>query len=294
VRSELRPCRLVHYAGTRTAELQAAGTVADEAVSLHGATTDEFRAMLQRAGEFDLIINVEATSFSKAFAGLLAGEATLVAGACIARGGWGDLPFPADDRGNLWRDTEWIGPGLTARYPFLRSPFIGEIFARLCYLDGALPAYQLPIAEPMGAVPSVLISAAASLPDKLWPVEKWRVVLGDLHRAGHDIGLLGAPPSQQSLHWLGAGVEDVLVREGLVRDLRGAFPLPGVVGALRKATLALTIDNGIVGLFRHGIHRLWAPPAPRLTVLEPGEGRVVADIPVDVVQRAVAERLRDA
>ncbi len=64
----------------------------------------------------------------------------------------------------------------------------------------------------------------------------------------------------------------------------------------------LTIDNGIlhlavasgtptVGLFRHGIHRLWAPPSPSLTVLTPGEGQNVAGIAVQTVQEALERAL---
>jgi ADP-heptose:LPS heptosyltransferase len=64
----------------------------------------------------------------------------------------------------------------------------------------------------------------------------------------------------------------------------------------------ITIDNGIlhlaaatgtptVGLFRHGIHRLWAPPFANLTVLTPGEKKAVAEIPVQVVQEAIFHAL---
>jgi ADP-heptose:LPS heptosyltransferase len=68
---------------------------------------------------------------------------------------------------------------------------------------------------------------------------------------------------------------------------------------LGAAKAVLTLDNGIlhlaaatttptVGLYRYGIHRLWAPPAPNLTVLTSGDGRRVADIEPDVVVRALA------
>ena len=112
-------------------------------------------------------------------------------------------------------------------------------------------------------------------------------------------GLLGAPVSQQAQHWKGASAEDELVGDGLAIDLRGAFSLPQVVGALGAAKAVLTLDNGIlhlaaatstptVGLYRHGIHRLWAPPAPNVTVLTAGEGNPVSAIDPAAVLSALS------
>jgi len=74
--------------------------------------------------------------------------------------------------------------------------------------------------------------------------------------------------------------------------------LPAVAGALARAKAVLTLDNGIlhmaaaagaptVGLFRHGIHRLWAPPVAGLTVLTAGEGKPVSEIQPERVIEAV-------
>jgi ADP-heptose:LPS heptosyltransferase len=154
-------------------------------------------------------------------------------------------------------------------------------------------------------VPDVLIATAASQPEKLWPAPHWRAALAGINEGGFSVGLLGAPAKEQALHWKGASLEDELVRDGLAEDLRGAFSLPQVVGALGAAKAVLTLDNGIlhlaaatttptVGLFRHGIHRLWAPPAPNVVVLTPGDGLAVADLGVSAVLGALRPTLRNA
>jgi ADP-heptose:LPS heptosyltransferase len=305
LRAERAPGRLVFFGGTRTRELQEASDLFDESVCLHGASAADVRAMLARSGEFDLLINLESTPYSKTIVGLLAGDRAFVAGPCIGPGGRGELPFGGDARGDLWRDKAWIAADVTERYPFLRSGFIAEIFCRLCYLDGDLPPYRVPAAAPAQPVPEVLIATAASLPDKLWPLERWHAALEALGARGRTVGLLGAPPTQQAQYWKGTSSEDEIVRDGLVTDLRGAFTLPEVVGALGSARAVLALDNGIlhlaaatttptVGLFRHGIHRLWTPPAPNIVALTAGEGGAVADIDVSDVLGALLPALGDA
>lgn len=292
LRAELEPSYIHYFGGTRTRELQEASDLFERHSLLHGADVSAVREMLEMAGEFDLLVNLESTPYSKTMIGLLAGSNGRVCGPCIGRGGRGELPFRDDSRGDLWRDKAWIAEDVTARYPFLRSGFITEIFARLCFLEGELPGYRVPSEEPSAEIPPVLIATAASLPEKLWPVESWKAALREMSARGFEVGLLGAPPAQQAEHWKGASLEDELVAEGLVNDLRGAFSLPQVVGSLAKAKAVLTLDNGIlhlaaaagtptVGLYRHGIHRLWAPPVSTLIVVTPGEGRPVSEITVE-------------
>lgn len=286
------PAELHYFGGTRTWELQRAGDLATCSYPLFGLRPTE--ALAQVKGRYDLVVNVERTCWSRAFTALIAGPESFVCGPCLDDEGRRDLPFLDDDRGRLAEDMEWISPDLTARYPFLKSGFIGEIFVRLAYLDGPVPPYRVATANPGEPIPDVLIATAASLPEKTWPVEKWRAVLSEAKGAGVTVGLLGAAPSAQRKYWEGEGAEEQLVVEGLVKDLRGRFSLPQVVGALSKARAVLTIDNGIlhlavaagtpsIGLYRHGIHRLWAPPSDGLVVLTPGERREVAEISEEVV-----------
>ena len=156
--------------------------------------------------------------------------------------------------------------------------------------------------NPIREVPDVLIATTASLDDKLWPQEKWCDTLGAVIAAGHSVGLLGAPPKDQGKYWKGADEESRLIEIG-IEDLRGQFTLPEVVGALDAARAILTIDNGIlhmacatdtpvVGLYRNGIHRLWAPPKSNLQVVEPGEGGAVAEVDSGSIQEKILKILK--
>lgn len=297
LREKFGPATLDHYGGTRVLELAEASDLIDTAVPLHGSAPRALAASLPAA--YDLVINVERSAWAKCAAAILAGEPGFVCGPCLDAEGRADLAFADDERGRLWRDEAWIAEDLTARYPILDSGFIGEILCRLAYLAGPIPGYRLPQDAPSRPVPDVLISTAASLPEKLWPVDGWVALVHALRQNGLTVGLLGAKPELQSRYWEGGASEARLVEAG-AEDLRGQFALPEVVGAIAHARLVVTIDNGIVhlacatstptvGLYRHGIHRLWAPPAPNLLSIEPGKDRQVRDIPYSEVWSAVEQ-----
>lgn len=290
------PRVLDYFGGERVQELAERSDLVDRSVPVLGMEPREFAASL---GEpYDLVVNLEHSPWAMAVAALLAGREGWVCGPCVGEGGRGRLPFPNDERGELWADPNWIAEDLRERYAFLDSSWIAEIFCRASYLEGPVPPYSLPI-EPAEHECQLLISASASLPEKIWPFERWREAL---ERVGLRAGLVGAPPGPKSRFWLGGQLEQRLVDEGHVQDLRGRWSLPGVVGALSQARAVLTIDNGIlhlaastgtptVGIFRHGIHRLWAPPSESLEVVEPGVGRGVDQIEVETVVRALETAL---
>jgi ADP-heptose:LPS heptosyltransferase len=296
---------LHYYGGTRTQELWSQDPAVDWGFPLFGSEP----SAAVRAGrealdgqEYDLIVNVESLPWAKAFSAAMAAGDTFVSGPCLSADGRGELSFGDDERARLWGDQDWISSDLTEKYAVMQSGFIGEIFCRLAYLNGSIPSYRVAQADPGQAVPDVLIATSASLPEKLWPVQSWMDALRWVRERGLTAGLLGAKPSSQKQFWKGASDEDELVTSGLVEDLRGQFSLPQVVGALAKANAVLTLDNGIlhlaaatptptVGLFRRGIHRLWAPPAPNVAVLTAPEGGAVADIRVDEATGALARAL---
>lgn len=306
LRTKWNPSALDYYGGTRTWELIESSDLIDFGYPLHGALPQKTaEAIAERTGDgsYDLVVNMEWTAFAKVCTGMLAGVETFVCGPSIGNGGRGDLPFPDDERGNLWRDQEWISPDITTRYPFLDSGFIGEIFCRLAYLEGPVPGYRLPSRKPKVETPDVLIATAASLPEKLWTKSGWVKVLEELAKKGLTVGLIGAPPASQKQFWKGDTTEDELVEAGLVMDLRGKLSLPEVVGALSACRLVFTIDNGVmhlaaststptIGLFRDGIHRLWAPHADSMEVITPGPDREVAEISVDHVLNSIEGRLK--
>ncbi|MBV6459773.1 MAG: hypothetical protein HONBIEJF_02926 [Fimbriimonadaceae bacterium] len=288
VRRELQPSHLQAVSGSRAQEFLEASELMDSYWLLHGSEPTEAVKHLAASEPFDLVINLESTAMSKVVAGALAGSGHLC-GPCVGQGGRGDLEYPDDRRGDLWRDKGWIAADLCERYPFLHSPFIAEIFARCSYLDGNIPPYDLPMKLPESPGTDVLISCSASLASKAWADKAWEALVEHL-LPRYSIGLLGAPRKIQAGLYQGIEIEDRLVDMG-VADLRGRYRLPEVVGAIAQAKQIITLDNGILhlaaststptaGLFRHGIHRLWAPPAANVCVLEPGEGREVAEIPL--------------
>lgn len=298
------PCHIEYFGGWRTWELQSASDLFDNSYPLHGEIFRDIAKLIVDSRPFDLVVNLEQQPIARAAAALLAGPEGFVAGPCFNFDGRGDLAYSDDEVGQLAQDKNWLAEDTPQRYSFLDSGFIGEIFCRLCYLEGPVPTYNVPSADPERDIPDILIATAASLPEKLWPIEKWIATVQAIKQSSNQairVGLLGAKPSEQGKHWKGADEEEKLIEAG-IEDLRGLFTLPQVVGALERARAVLTIDNGIlhlataagtptVGLFRHGIHRLWAPPFANLTVLTPGEGREVADIELETVREAIARAL---
>ncbi len=305
LRKQWKPAAIHYYSGTRTQELWMEDPNIDWGFPLHGSEPNftVLNAFAEIGQErYDLVINVEWTAWAKCFAAVISSLNTYVCGPCLGSDARSDLAFEEDLQGKLWNDQHWISASLPLSYPFLQSGFIGEIFCRLAYLEGPIPSYSVPQRPVSTEIPDVIISAAASLPEKLWPGEKWMELVQRCKSAGLSVGLVGAKPTAQSLFWKGSADEEQLVEKRLVKDLRGAFRMPEVVGALAKAKAVVTIDNGIlhlavaantktVGLYRYGIHRLWAPPFESLDVLTAGEDKQVADIEVDMVWEALQRAL---
>ncbi len=293
------PAGVFHYfGGRRTEELWSLENAFDAGFDLFGSPPREMARAALAEGTYDLVINLERSEWAASFAALLCADDTYAVGPLLDEEGRGFLPFSDDPRGKLWSDPEWTSAQLTELYPFLGSGFIGEIFCRLCFLEGPLPSYRVASCDPREPVPQVLISTAASLASKLWPVDKWSCVLEELLQRGVSVGVIGAAPASQARYWLGFEAEEALIEEYSLQDLRGRFSLPKVAGALARAKQVVTIDNGVlhmaaavgtptIGLFRPGIRRLWTPPVRAITALAPDELRPVSDIQVSQVVAAL-------
>lgn len=301
LRDAYQPGELHYYGGSRTWELQVASELIDATYPLWGSPPWEAAAEIGRRRSeepYALVVNVESGAPSKFYASLAAGATGYVCGPCVGCDGRSDLAFHPDDRGRLWQDPDWTAEDLPLRYDFLATGFIAELFCRLCYLEGPIPGYQIPIVDPHRPVPDLLLAPSASLPEKLWADDGWLAVPAWARSVGLTVGLLGGSPVAQKRFWKGCSVEDELVARGDIIDMRGTLSLPEVAGVLARAKMVLTIDNGIlhlaaavgtptVGLFRPGFHRLWAPPASKLRVLIPGVGRAVSEIPQNEVMEAL-------
>lgn len=283
---------LDYYGGKRIQELSAASPLVDSSTPLLGMEPRDFASTLPEP--YDGVINFEVSPWAKSVTALLAGAEGRVVGPCLGEEGRDELPFLDDEPGRLAQDKEWIHEDICQRYSILQTPHISEIFARMAYLSGPVPPYLLPSADPGPGVPDVLIATTASLASKIWPLEKWQALADALGAAGYRVGLLGAKPKVQGQYWKGASDECTLATHPNVQDLRGTLTMPQVVGAIQAARAVITLDNGImhfacatstpvIGLFRFGIHRLWAPPVPNLRVIHAGAEGNVADIPVEAV-----------
>lgn len=291
LRSRYPDCILHYFGGSRTEELWDSEPCIDKGFPVLGVPLRDALAEVSREFPYDLVINLENADWARCLAAQLCSLGSFVVGPTLDPEGRRPLPFEEGPRGDLWRDDDWSAADLTQRYEFLASGFISEIFCRLCYLDGPVPRYSVQVCEPHGAIPDVLVSTAASLSEKLWHVGKWLELVAWLKGRGLSVGVIGAARPSQSKYWLGGEAEDVLISEMGVADLRGRLSLPQVAGALAKARLVVTIDNGIlhlaaamgaptVGLFRPAIQRLWAPPVPTLRAVCPNDRCPVAGIPV--------------
>ena len=142
LRDKHEPAALDYFGGTRIKELAEASDLVDTAFCLHGVHPRQLALSLPSA--YELVINVERSAWAKCAAAILAGESGYVCGPSLDAEGRSDLTFADDARGQLWNDPQWIAEDIAVRYPFLTSGFIGEIFCRLAYLDGPIPAYRLP------------------------------------------------------------------------------------------------------------------------------------------------------
>lgn len=301
MRVEHPGCELWYFAGNRVKEFCEASDLFDHWFPLHGNSPGATaQALAAQFSTFDYVFNMEHSAAAKWMAAALPKADGYVSGPCLDPEARGDWDHAADSVGDLWRDKEWINPEICKKYPFLKSGFIAEIFCRSAYVETSTPAYKIPCDSWNGDLPDILIATSASLPEKLWPTEKWVAVLAELKAAGKTVGILGAPPKPEHAYWKGVSTESELVEMGLAADLRGKLSLPQVAWACGKVSAVLTLDNGIlhiaasqgvpvVGLFRYGIHRLWAPPYVNVKVIHPGAELEVASIEVDTVLKAVVE-----
>jgi ADP-heptose:LPS heptosyltransferase len=288
------PAVLDGFTGSRVMEIATECPWFNDVVEVYGDGPRVVAERILRREPYDLVVNIENAAWAKSLVPLLAGEDGSATGPAANKDGRGDLAYENSPEGRLWADPKWTRDSLRIDFPFLSSGHICEIVCRCCYWDGLIPPYRLPKHDPGRDVPDVLISASASLPEKLWPLENWLDLAHRLADSGRTIGLLGAKPKESSQFWKGGDDESRIVAEAPVEDLRGEFTLSQVVGALDRAQMVVTLDNGIlhfacstdtpvVGLFRNGIHRLWAPPVKNLKVIEPGHGGFVSDLNIERV-----------
>ncbi|HLI26976.1 MAG TPA: glycosyltransferase family 9 protein [Chloroflexota bacterium] len=286
LRQKYPGCTIDYLSGERTAELEAASPLIDSRYSLFGrpdglaALPAYVAARVRAAGPYDLAINCEAHPAARLALHLL--QPRYVVGPAYTADLRGDLPYPPT-RVDALHGEVWNAADLLERYgDVLQSQYIGEILCRLARVETDYWRPEVPEEPPPFATPPVLIATGANRSAKLWPAAYWREVLAWCAGRGLAVGLLGSAPAEQARYYHSVSLESALLAETPLIDLRGRLTLPQVAGALRRAQLCVTIDNGImhlaaavgtptIAIFGASPHRLWAPRAPRVTVLLPPE-----------------------
>ena len=274
--------QLDYLGGEATREIEEASRLVDARHSLFGAAEGSetlsgfLRARIERAGEYDLVINLDSHPLS-ALAATLTG-ARYVVGSTLDDQGRPALP-PSQGLDRLWHDT-WNRPDLLGDYPELATQFISEIFCRLARVQTDYTRCEVPVATPDRLVPDVLFATGGNRSAKLWVKSYWLHVADWCRTHGLTTGLLGAAAPKQGTAYHAGELDAALVRSG-VADLRApSLTLPQVAGALQLARALVTIDNGLlhvaaavgaptVALFGASPQRIWAPPVTTVTVLEP-------------------------
>ncbi len=284
LREKYPGCTLDYISGERTRGLEAASPLVSDRYSLFGSPTglrDLAEYVAQRnqvAGPYDLGVNCEAHPAARLALQCLAPR--YVVGPAYTPDLRGDLPYSDARPDALWGEV-WNAADLLARYgDVLRTQYIGEILARLARVETDFGRPEVPVADPPGTVPDVLIATGANRSAKLWPAAYWLQVVRWCAARGMAVGLLGSAPAEQARFYHSADTESRLLAETPLVDLRGRYTLPEAAGALRAARACVTIDNGImhlagavgvptVAVFGGSPWRLWAPPTPNVRVLLP-------------------------
>jgi heptosyltransferase-3 len=281
-----RDCVIDYFGGERTRELEEATPLVADRFSLFGAPgafrrlPEYIAARASTAGPYDLVVNCEAHPAARLATTLL--DPAYVVGPAYTADLRGDLGHAAT-RVDALHAEAWNAADLVDRYPdVLRTQYIGEILCRLARVDTAFERTEVPVADPGGDVPDVLIATGANRSAKLWPAPFWHQVVDWCASQHLTVGLLGAAPAHQARYYHSVGVEGSLLATSALVDLRGSYSLPAVAGALRRSRACVTIDNGImhlaaavgvptVAIFGGSPWRLWAPRSPRVQVLLPAE-----------------------
>jgi len=290
------PSALHYYSGSRTEELWSCDPNIDWGLSFDVERPGEVKRHAK--GPYDLVINLETTRWAKLVCKHIGSDSSWACGPCAGEQDETELPYADDSIGRLAVDADWTSPDLQSRFPYLESTYIGEIFCRTAYLRGSIPAPRVFEREPTVPIPPVLIATDASLINKLWDPAKWIIAAQWIVDQGFEIGVVGASPEVQRHFLVGDTVEDEIIGLGLATDLRGKMGLPEVAGALRRARLCFSLDNGImhmaasvgtpiVAMFRLGYDRLWTPPGLNVKALVPPAGKKVFDIETSEVVEAL-------
>lgn len=155
---------------------------------------------------------------------------------------WGDLL-----QQRFVADPDWDQPRFLERYrSIFNSQYIAELFCQLAFVSDYVDAsaIELPFVQPSFSVPDLLIHCTTARPAKLWPVSSWLEVIQYAESLGWTIGLVGSAPKLQQSAYHAGSLENLLLEQTGLIDLRGKTTLIELAGACRAARAMITVDAG--------------------------------------------------
>ena len=236
------------------------------------------------AGDYDLAINCD--EFSEInLVTVTAIRPKYIAGGALSPDFRIKLDASHDPVQKILADPDWNSPAFLERHQdILTSNYIGEIFCRIAYVETDFFKLELPSEPPKFQVPDILISLTATRSAKMWPLGHWKKVINWCEEQELTVGLVGnSPKIQQALYHSGNVEEELLTQTSLI-DLRGKTSLVELAGAFRQAKACIAVDSGplhiaaavgcpTVAIFGNDVDgdgaspiRLWAPRQPHIKI----------------------------
>lgn len=240
-------------------------------------------------GGYDLAINCDGFNpYTTTLVTLLAPR--FAAGNALASNLGETLPLGDHPNNRILAEPDWTTPAFLERYgDHLSSNYIGELFARMAFVETDYFAISLESTEPPFPVPDILIHANATRDAKLFPVASWIPVLDWCRKQGLSVGLVGVMPRPGQEETAGFPLEAALAEHPAVTDLRGQTSPIELAGALKAARACVTVDSG-------PLHVAAAVGCPTVAIFGNDAGGVGAS-PLDLwlprvgnVTRTVTER----
>ena len=170
-----------------------------------------------------------------------------VAGGSLTSNLRSSLPWGMEPQQRFLADPDWDSPTFLERYSgFFNTNYIAELFTQLAYVSDQVDStlISLPTRAPSFSVPDVLIHCTTARAAKIWPFDRWAVVVRHLESLGWTIGLVGSPPSAQRESYNAGGGEEWLLANTTLQDLRGRTSLIELAGACRQARAVVSVDAG--------------------------------------------------
>ena len=234
------------------------------------------------AGQYDLAINCD--EFSEInLVMVTALRPTYIAGAGLSSDFRKRLEPSHNPVQRMLLDDDWDSPDFLERHrTVLKSNYIGEIFARIAYVETDFFQLELPSQAPPFSIPDILIHVTATRPAKMWPFDHWQEVVEWCDCQGLTVGLVGSAPSIQKTLYHATDIEHKLLTTTSLIDLRGRTSLVELAGSFKQAKVCISVDAGplhiaaavdcpTIALFGNDTEgdgasplRLWAPRQPHV------------------------------